>query len=81
MLKVSEPFISLVKSRERSFTLDHMNLLAEAMNVPLGALLLQVTERDAKTPESRAIMQITERLIRKADAVRAAIGAHMKQKP
>ena len=61
LLGVSEPFISLVKSRERSLTLDHLEALSEALNVPLGAMMLQVTERESKDPETKALMEVTER--------------------
>jgi transcriptional regulator with XRE-family HTH domain len=74
MLGVSQGYISLVKSRERALTLDHLSMLADAMNVPLGALLLQVSPRPGRmNAETTALMAVTERLMRKADAVGAAI--------
>jgi len=73
MLGVSESFISLVKSRERSFTLDHMQTLADTLNLPLGAMLLQITDRHSKNPQFRAFLERTEKLIRKCDEVRELI--------
>ena len=73
MLGVSESFISLVKTRERAFTIDHMLALADAMNVPLGALLLQITERDSKNPQTKAFKESTEKIIRKSDELRGLL--------
>jgi transcriptional regulator with XRE-family HTH domain len=78
MLGVGEPFISLVKSRERSLTLDHLATLADALGLPLGAILIHATERDRKTPESAALMDLTEKLIRKADAVRGTLRQRLR---
>jgi len=73
LLGVSAGFVSLVKARERSFTLDHMEALATALNIPVGALFLQVTEKDARTPEARAFLDATARLIRRTDDLRAML--------
>jgi transcriptional regulator with XRE-family HTH domain len=43
MLGVSEPYISLVKARERSLTLDHVERLCEMLGMPLGAFFITVT--------------------------------------
>lgn len=80
LLGVSEPFISLVKSRERSFTLDHMNALAEALQTPLGALLLSITEREAKTPEQKEMKELTRRLMHKLDLAAAAAMEEIKRR-
>lgn len=80
LLGVSEPFISLVKSRERSLTLDHMNALAQALNMPLGALFLSITDRKPRTPEERELHEATARLMRKLDLVADAIAEEMKRK-
>jgi transcriptional regulator with XRE-family HTH domain len=56
MLHVSEAFVSLVKKRERSLTIDHLELLADALSMPLGAMLLVMTEpkqSSQETPERR----------------------------
>src|SRR4051794_37405861 len=78
MLGVSEGYISLVKSRERALTLDHLSALADALKLPLGAMLLQVAPPPARmTPETAELFDVTERLIRKADQAAAAIRGHM----
>jgi transcriptional regulator with XRE-family HTH domain len=78
MLQVSEGFVSLVKSRERSLTLDHLEALAEALKIPLGAMMIQVTNHEAKDPETKALMEITDRLIVKADRVAELLRAKLK---
>jgi transcriptional regulator with XRE-family HTH domain len=78
MLKVSEGFVSLVKSRERSLTLDHLELLANALHVPLGAMMIQVTDHEPKNPETRALIEISERLIKKADRAAELLRAKLK---
>jgi transcriptional regulator with XRE-family HTH domain len=78
LLGVSEAFISLVKSRERSLTLDHLEALSEALNLPLGAMMIQVTQRECKDPETKALLDATERLILKADALTATLRAKLK---
>jgi len=38
--EVSPGFVSLLRSRVRSLTMDHLELIEELMQMPLGALLL-----------------------------------------
>jgi transcriptional regulator with XRE-family HTH domain len=78
MLGVSEGYISLVKSRERALTLDHLSALADTLKLPLGAMLLQVSPPPARmTPEAAELFEVSERLIRKADAAAATIRGHL----
>jgi transcriptional regulator with XRE-family HTH domain len=78
MLGVSEGYISLVKSRERALTVDHLSALADALKLPLGAMLLQVSPPPARmTPETAELFEVTERLIRKADVAAGAIRKHL----
>jgi transcriptional regulator with XRE-family HTH domain len=44
LLGVSEPFVSLVKSRERSLTLDHLERLVDRLGVPMGAFFIALAE-------------------------------------
>lgn len=69
LLGVSEAFISLVKSRERSLTLDHLEALSDAMKIPLGAMMIQVTQRELKDSGNKELVEATDRLILKADAL------------
>jgi len=74
MLGVSEPYISLVKSKDRGFTLDHLELLAQALSVPLGVLLMSVTPPPAKASKRvKELFEISARVIEAADATREAI--------
>lgn len=74
MMHVSEGFISLVKSRERSLTIDHFDLVASALSIPLGALLIAVTKPPANaSKESLELFEVTARVIEKCDAARAAM--------
>ena len=78
MLGVSEGYISLVKSRERALTVDHLSALADALNLPLGAMLLQVSPPPREmTSETAELFEVTERLIRKADKAQAALLEHL----
>src|SRR6267142_2060453 len=42
MLGVSESYISLVRARERSLTLDHIERLSDMLSMPIGALFIAV---------------------------------------
>jgi transcriptional regulator with XRE-family HTH domain len=73
MLGVSEGFVSLVKFRERSLTIDHLELLAEALSVPLGTLLLAATQPAAPSKDARELTDLSMRIMEKADSARRAI--------
>lgn len=74
MLGVSEPFISLVKSKERGLTLDHLERLSLALSVPLGALLLSVTPPPRKASKPvKEFFASSERLLKRMDDTREAI--------
>ena len=80
MLAVSQGFISLVKSRERSFTLDHLQAIADALGLPLGAMLLEATKPDRPDPKTAELFEATERLIRKADQASEIIRQNLRAK-
>jgi transcriptional regulator with XRE-family HTH domain len=46
LLNVSKSFLSRVKSRERSFTVDHLLILERALKRPLPLLLLETIPRE-----------------------------------
>lgn len=73
MLHVSEGYVSLVKSRDRSLTIGHLELISESLSVPLGALLLAATETPAGSRDVRNLQELSRQIIEKADAARAAI--------
>src|SRR5438105_4207589 len=73
MLGVSEAFVSLVKSKERSLTIDHFERLSEALSVPLGALLLAITEQSGNSGNAKKLYELSARVVEQADSARAAI--------
>jgi transcriptional regulator with XRE-family HTH domain len=73
MLGVSEGFVSLVKSKDRSLTIDHLELLSTALSVPMGALLLAVTEPKPGAKVDRKLFELSEKVIKSADFARQTI--------
>jgi len=73
MLGVSEGFVSLVKSRERGLTLDHIERLADSLSLPLGAFLLSAAKPAKGTKYPKELFKTTERLIKMCDNVHAMI--------
>jgi transcriptional regulator with XRE-family HTH domain len=73
MLGVTEGYISLVKSRERAFTLDHIEALAIGLDMPLGELLIQATDRPKASKKERGMLDRTARIMRMGDQMSAAI--------
>jgi transcriptional regulator with XRE-family HTH domain len=73
MLHVSEGYISLVKSRERSLTIDHLEMLSSALSVPLGALLIAVTKPTKFTKESKVLFDLCAGVLEAGDKARGAI--------
>lgn len=68
MLEVSESFVSLVRSRERSLTLDHIEKLADAFAMPFGAFLSAATPlKPNATERQKEIHALVEELSIKAD--------------
>jgi transcriptional regulator with XRE-family HTH domain len=72
MLGVSEGFISLVKSRERSLTLDHLERIVQTLDVPLGAFLLGVM-KPPKGAKARKLYEMTAEIMRQGDIMHQAI--------
>lgn len=69
MLHVSEGYVSLVKSRERGLTLDHLELLSMSLSVPLGALLLAVTRPKKMTKRNKEIHRGAAEMLHLCDKV------------
>ncbi len=72
LLGVSQGYVSLVRSRERALTLDHLEALALGLDIPLGAMLLAATKSDAAKPQSELSKHL-ERVIHLADDATAII--------
>src|SRR2546426_12444667 len=77
MLGVSESYISLIKSRERSLTLDHIERLSDMLNMPIGALFIAVagSGRPKKKLDSTFV-----KIMRLCDQAQAAILRSMSRK-
>jgi transcriptional regulator with XRE-family HTH domain len=73
MLGVSEPFISLVRARERSLTLQHLERLSMELGVPLGALMTAVTEPAKGSKHDKRFFEASARLMKMADKLNEAI--------
>ena len=80
MLGVTEGFVSLVKSKKRSFTLEHLSALAAGIGMPLGEMLIQATERPNVSTKAREGMDRIARIIRVGDKALEAIRADRGKK-
>jgi transcriptional regulator with XRE-family HTH domain len=57
-LEVSPAFISRVRTRERSFTIDHLQAIQQIMGVPLGALLIAAVPLPEPRPETKRLREL-----------------------
>jgi transcriptional regulator with XRE-family HTH domain len=74
-LEVSPAFISRVRARERSFTVDHLTAIETLMKVPLGAILLAAVPMPAPRPETMKLHELVRQAIAQADIASQAIAA------
>lgn len=76
MLRVDKSFISRVRNGEREFSPNQLSRIADALGIPLGAMLI-----DARPPskpatgETKQLVDLCERLLRNADGMVAAMRA------
>ena len=76
MLNVSEGYVSLVRSGDRGLTVDHLEKLSEALAIPLGAMLVAVTEPPKEwngSPEMRELLSRFKTAMRHADLMEQAM--------
>ena len=73
MLHVTEGFVSLVKNRERYLTIDHFELLASALSIPVGALMIAVSTPMKVSKKSKPFYDRTARILRLCDRLQEAI--------
>jgi transcriptional regulator with XRE-family HTH domain len=59
----SKSFVSRVKSRSRSLTIDHLIALEAAVGEPLPVLLLEATPIESVRPELRPLYRSTLRVV------------------
>jgi predicted transcriptional regulator len=67
MLGVSQGFVSLVKSRERGLTLDHIERLSFELSIPMGAFLLAVTKPRKLSKRNKEFFASSEKIIKMCD--------------
>lgn len=73
LLEVSSAFVSRVRSGERRLTVDHLEMAARALDLPLGAMLLAAVPDRPDRPETRAIRKLVERMLTNADEAKASL--------
>jgi len=73
-LGVSPAFVSRVRSGERSFTIDHLLLVEELLDQPIGAILLAIRKaRPSDDPALARLQKLAQDGLEKADKLRTVI--------
>jgi transcriptional regulator with XRE-family HTH domain len=72
-LGVSQGFVSLVKSRERGLTLDHLERLADSFSLPFGAFMLAATKPPKGTKYPKELFAASEKIIKMCDKLHSTI--------
>src|SRR5688572_29651545 len=80
ILRVSEGYVSLVKSKKRSFTLEHLSALANGIEMPVGEMMIQATERPNAPKKIREQMDRIAGIVRVGDKALEAIRVHQRKK-
>lgn len=73
VLEVTPGYISRVRRRERGLTLEHLERVAEAVRMPLGAMLLAVTPLDEVDPAYADVARLAVSVVRHGDVAKAAL--------
>ena len=68
-LEVSPGFISRLRGKERSLTIDHLELMEDIMHMPLGALLLIASPPPPPRPETAKLHELCRQAMLQADIV------------
>jgi transcriptional regulator with XRE-family HTH domain len=82
-LELSPAFISRARSGERSFTIEHLHMMEDLLDMPLGAILLAVPLAPRRKPDTPEMARIRD-MATKALEAGAELGEYMrrrKQKP
>src|SRR5262245_23477683 len=80
MLRVKEAYIGLVQLHKRSFTIEHLNALADGIGMTYGEMLIQATERPNASKRVRERMDRIAAIVRIGDKALEAIRAHQRKK-
>lgn len=78
-LEVSESFVSRTLSAERNLTLDHLQLIEDKFDMPIGAMYLAIT-KPGTDPKFERLRQLAKELLLQGDRVIAAVKAADKRK-
>jgi transcriptional regulator with XRE-family HTH domain len=83
MMGVDKSFVSRARRGERELSPNQIAEIADQLNVPMGAMLIDSHPPIKKSisKEKRELLDLCDRLMRRADAARAAIGAEQEHKP
>jgi transcriptional regulator with XRE-family HTH domain len=74
MLGVSESYISLVKSRERSLTLDHIERICDRLDVTIGAFFMAIGPAPKNpSPRTKRLLKLSAKVLESADKAIEAI--------
>jgi transcriptional regulator with XRE-family HTH domain len=80
LLELSPSFISRVRGGERSFTTEYMSIMADAIGVPLGAMLLAATPKFDVKPKYQKLKQLCEEALRAGDEASALLEAELERR-
>lgn len=78
-LEVSESFISRALNGERNLTLDHIEIIEDRFNMPMGAMFLAIS-KPGTDPKYERLRQLAKELLLQGDRVIAAVKTAEKRK-
>lgn len=78
-LEVSESFISRALNAERNLTLDHLQMIEDKFDMPIGAMYLAIT-KPGTNPKFERLRQLAKELLMQGDRVIAAVKSAEKRK-
>ena len=73
ILGVTKSFVSRVKSRQRSLTLDHLAALERVMGKPLPLLLIEATPKEDVPADLLPLYEATKSVLRSSMRLRKAL--------
>jgi|GEM_PF-5136509 len=77
--RVDKSFVSRVKSAEREFSIDHLDMIADYFGVEIGVLFIDMNESPKTTdPKRLKLWEMCNEFIRKADSLSANIKKKLK---
>lgn len=80
ILRVDKSFISRVRSAQREFSPLQIEMIADALNVPMGALLMAAAPLEKNLPpERQQIVDLCAKLLAKTDAAVTAIRSSRRE--